>query len=88
MGPAGPVGPQGARGPRGEAGSVGPTGPQGPPGPTGATGPPGPTVTVTVTASPTTLACPPGYHHEEVSVHQREPVDTDLAITVCVLDPP
>ena len=31
-------------------------------------------------------ACPPGYHLEEVEVHQRAPIDRDLPITVCQAD--
>jgi hypothetical protein len=30
--------------------------------------------------------CATGFHLEEVGVHQREPVDRDLFITVCVAD--
>jgi hypothetical protein len=42
------------QGPAGPAGPAGASGPAGPAGPSGPAGPPGPTVTVTVTATPTT----------------------------------
>ena len=30
--------------------------------------------------------CPPGYHLEEILVHQRAPIDQDLPIVVCIAD--
>ena len=32
------------------------------------------------------MVCPPGFHLEEIGVHQRQPVDTDLDVTVCAAD--
>lgn len=69
----GPEGPPGSSiiGPKGDTGATGADSQV--PGPIGPIGAPGPN-------------CPEGFHLEEVSVHQREPVDRDLPITVCVVD--
>jgi len=32
------------------------------------------------------MSCPVGFHFEQISVHQREPVDTDRIIMACVED--
>ena len=44
----------------------------GPAGPPGEQGDPGP-------------FCPPGYVLAEVQLHQRSPIDQDLAVVVCVV---
>jgi cytoskeletal protein RodZ len=90
VGPPGPRGEPGAdstiagpAGPRGETGATGERGERGDP------GPPGPTATVAATpSSPAELTCPPGWEPAEISVHQREPVDEDRRITVCVVTTP
>lgn len=77
-GPVGPIGPQGESGPAGPAGEPGASGAAGAPGSTGATGPPGESAS----------ACPPGFELTQISVHQREPIDTDRLVTLCAASEP
>jgi hypothetical protein len=34
------------------------------------------------------MVCPEGFELQEVSVHQREPVDRNLVVVVCAQVPP
>ena len=34
------------------------------------------------------MICPPGFTIDTISVHQRQPIDTDRLIAVCVVDVP
>ena len=100
----GQPGPSGAPGEPGEDGKKGKTGQPGPAGEPGKHGPaaarasqvhrdpaahrvqlgaPAPTPT-----DPADVFCPPGFTFSEIEVHQRAPVDQDLAVWVCVPDPP
>jgi hypothetical protein len=95
-GPQGPTGPPGPPGPPGSS-VVGPIGPQGPPGLPGASGPPGASVEgprghqgPTGPPGPPgpqgrsgTDVCPPGFTAQQITVHQRVPVDGDRVIYVC-----
>ena len=89
QGPQGGVGPQGERGvagnsvvgpsgPIGDTGVAGPVGGTGPPGANGLPGDPGPEGR----PGPT---CPPGFVPTQISVHQRLPIDQDLAVIVCAV---
>ena len=73
-GPAGPQGPQGLPGSPGPAGDSveGPRGHQGPPGPPG---PPG--------SKGIDFTCPAGFTIQQITVHQRVPVDGDRVVYVC-----
>lgn len=86
-GRAGTPGIQGSKGSNGIASTNGKAGDQGIKGDKGDQGIPGspaPTPTPIPSSSPSSAFCPVGFIFREIEVHQRQPVDQDLPIWVCI----